>query len=122
MVPGLVAEMLKLPFVSFATHMEMSGEKQATLKREIDGGVEVVETSLPVVVSCQKGIAEWRIPNMRGIMAARKKPLSVVAGVGDEPTMQTKHFSYPPPKGDTTFIDPEQPEALIDQLMEKGVI
>lgn len=122
LVPGLVAEMLGIPFISFATKMELTGEKSARLEREIDGGFEVVETSLPVVVSCQKGIAEWRIPNMRGIMAARKKPLSVVAGTDSEAKTKTLGFAYPPAKGDTVYMDAEQPEKLIDVLADKGII
>ena len=81
MVPGMIAEHLGYSFVSFATYMELTGEEQATVKREIDGGMEVIDVQLPTVISCQKGISEWRIPNMRGIMAARKKPLSVVSPV-----------------------------------------
>lgn len=122
LVPGLVAEMRDMPFVSFATKMDMVDEKTAIIQREVDGGFEVVETSLPVVVSCQKGIAEWRIPNMRGIMAARKKPLSVISGTESSPKTATMGFTYPPAKGDTMYIDAEQPEALIDVLADRGII
>ncbi len=122
LVPGLVAEKLGWPFVSFATQMELEGEKDVILHREVDGGFEVVESSLPLVVSCQKGIAEWRIPNMRGIMAARKKPLSVVSGVDAEARTTTLSFTYPPAKGNTMYIDAEQPEKLIDVLADKGII
>lgn len=123
MVPGMVAEMLGYPFVSFATHMEIDDNDEiATLHREVDGGYEVVETELPVVVSCQKGIAEWRIPNMRGIMAARKKPLSKVNGVSATNIVTTTHFEYPPAKGDTQYYEAEQPEALITTLADKGII
>lgn len=121
-VPGLVAEMLNWPFVSFATKMDVPDEGSAILQREVDGGFEVVESSLPLVVSCQKGMAEWRIPNMRGIMAARKKPLSVVSGADSAPKTATLGFTYPPAKGDTAYIDPESPEALIDALIDKGII
>ncbi|MFK7969480.1 MAG: electron transfer flavoprotein beta subunit/FixA family protein [Bacteroidia bacterium] len=123
MVPGMVAEMLGYPFVSFATHMDVDEEEGiATLHREVDGGYEVVESSLPVVVSCQKGIAEWRIPNMRGIMAARKKPLSKVSGVSEAHIVETQHFEYPPAKGDTVYVDADQPESLIATLADKGII
>ena len=72
LVPGMIAEHLGMDFVSFATHMEMKDDQNAELHREVDGGYEVIDATLPLVVSCQKGISEWRIPNMRGIMAARK--------------------------------------------------
>ena len=69
-VPGMVAELLGLPFVSLATKVDDSGES-VNVHREIDGGYEVMTAPKPVVISTQKGVAEWRIPNMRGIMAAR---------------------------------------------------
>ena len=73
-IGGMVAELLNLPYISLATKFELGGSK-ATVTREIEGGEEVCEVTLPAVVSCQKGVAEQRIPNMRGIMAARTKPL-----------------------------------------------
>jgi electron transfer flavoprotein beta subunit len=122
MVPGMVAEYLGLPFVSFATKMDLVGEERAILQREVDGGVEVIETSLPVVVSTQKGIAEWRIPNMRGIMAARKKPLSVVSPASVRESVATVGFTYPPSKGGCTYIEPDAASTLIDALVNKGMI
>lgn len=77
LVGGMIAEFMQLPFVSLASKLDVNGST-ATLETDIDGGTAVVETSLPAVVSCQKGMAEARIPNMRGIMAARTKPLAVV--------------------------------------------
>jgi electron transfer flavoprotein beta subunit len=79
-IGGMLAEMVDAPFVSLATLFELNGTI-ATITREIEGGEEVAEVNLPVVVSCQKGVAEQRIPNMRGIMAARTKPLKVLEPV-----------------------------------------
>lgn len=122
LVPGMIAEHLSYAFVSFATHMELTGDNQAMLKREIDGGMEVVDVQFPVVVSCQKGIAEWRIPNMRGIMAARKKPLSVVSPSDIPESVSTVKFNYPPSKGDCQYFDASEPQKLVDTLVEKGLI
>lgn len=122
MVPGMIAEHLGWAFVSFATKMELKDEQNAVLHREVDGGVEVMESPLPLVVSCQKGIAEWRIPNMRGIMAARKKPLSVVSPAEGEAYLNTLGYDYPPPKGDCTYIPAEEAEKLVDTLTQKGII
>ena len=122
MVPGMIAEHMKYAFVSFATHMEMTGDNSALLHREIDGGVEVVEVNLPVVVSCQKGISEWRIPNMRGIMAARKKPLSVVSPTDIQEFVTTTRLDYPPAKGECQYFDADSPEGLVDTLISKGLI
>ncbi|MEO5647440.1 MAG: electron transfer flavoprotein subunit beta/FixA family protein, partial [Chitinophagaceae bacterium] len=76
-IGGMVAELLDLPYISLATKFVLAGTT-ATVNREIEGGEEVNEVNLPVVVSCQKGVAEQRIPNMKGIMVARTKPLKVI--------------------------------------------
>ncbi|MCU0382220.1 MAG: electron transfer flavoprotein subunit beta/FixA family protein, partial [Chitinophagaceae bacterium] len=76
-IGGMLAELLDMPYVSLATKFELAGTT-ATVTREIEGGEETCEVALPLVVSSQKGMAEARIPNMRGIMAARTKPLKVV--------------------------------------------
>src|SRR5258708_38758862 len=75
-VGGMVAELLGLPYISLATKFELNGTT-ATVNREIEGGEETDEVILPAVVSCQKGVAEQRIPNMRGIMGARSKPMKI---------------------------------------------
>lgn len=122
MVPGMIAEHLGIPFVSFATKFELVDEDNAILNREIDGGEEVVESSLPMVVSCQKGMAEWRIPNMRGIMAARKKPLAVVSPIEIDEYVATTKFEYPPAKGDCAYFDKDDTGKLVDTLIQKGII
>src|SRR4051812_22169956 len=65
-VGAMIAGILDLPFISLATKLEIAGTK-ATLTQDIDGGSQVVECDLPLVVSCAKGMSEQRIPNMRGI-------------------------------------------------------
>jgi len=122
MVPGMIAEYLHIPFASFATHMELVDEHKAEVHSEIEGGKEILEVGLPAVVSCQKGIAEWRIPNMRGIMAARKKPLSVVKPEVTVEYIDTLKFAYPPAKGDCQYFVPEKANQLVDTLFEKGII
>jgi len=82
-VAGMFAEFMGLPFISLASKIEVGGGA-ATIDRSIEGGTEVVEVKLPATVSCAKGVAEQRIPNMRGIMAARTKPLNVVSASGVE--------------------------------------
>ncbi|MFN0201670.1 MAG: electron transfer flavoprotein subunit beta/FixA family protein [Bacteroidia bacterium] len=120
MVPGMVAEMLSMQFVSFATKLTLTGDKSADVNREIDGGEEVLNVSFPAVISCQKGLAEWRIPNMRGIMAARTKPLTVVAAAGTG-YVTTTSYSYPPAKGNCQYFKADsEVEALADALNGKG--
>ena len=118
-VGGMVAELLDLPFVSLATKFELNGTV-ATISREIEGGEEVNEVSLPVVVSCQKGMAEQRIPNMKGIMGARTKPLKVVEPVAADELTSVISFELPPPKAGVKLVPPDQPEELVRLLHEEA--
>ena len=80
MVPGLVAGLLKMNYVTNCTKLEIDNGK-AKMDREIDGGKETLSCSLPLIIGGQKGLVEesdLRIPNMRGIMQARQKPLEVL--------------------------------------------
>jgi len=122
MVPGMIAEHLSIPFASFATKMELIDDHTAEIHSEIEGGKEILEVSIPAVVSCQKGIAEWRIPNMRGIMAARKKPLAVVKPDETQQYVETVKFEYPPAKSDCRYFDPEDTHELVETLINKGLI
>ena len=121
-VPGMIAEHLAYAFVSFATHMELTSDSEASVSREIDGGTEVMEVPLPAVISCQKGISEWRIPNMRGIMAARKKPLSVVNPSDVGAYVHSLKYDYPPAKSSCEYFEPEAAESLAQTLLDKGLI
>lgn len=118
---GLIAEMLEMPYISLATKFELSGTT-ATVTREIEGGEEVDEVSLPVVVSCQKGMAEQRIPNMRGIMSARTKPLKVVEPQSAEELTSIKSFDLPAPKQGVKMIPADQPEELVRLLHEEAKV
>src|ERR1044072_7890932 len=80
-VGAMLAELLDMNYVGFATKLDIANGT-ASINREIEGGEETDTAGLPLVVSCQKGMADARIPNMRGIMAARTKPLKVVPPTG----------------------------------------
>ncbi|MBZ9629225.1 electron transfer flavoprotein subunit beta/FixA family protein [Salegentibacter sp. LM13S] len=118
MVPGMLAALLDANFINTCISLEVEGDK-ATAIREIDGGKETLTASLPLVIGGQKGLVEesdLKIPNMRGIMQARKKPLNVVAA--EEVSTQTEavKFKKPAPKGDVKLVDPENLDELIDLL------
>jgi len=107
MVPGMLASLLDFNFVNGCVGLEVEGTS-ATLEREIDGGEEKVSSTLPLVVAGQKGIVEekdLRIPNMRGIMMARKKPLNVVEPTSNSAATSTQSFEKPAPKGDVKLVD-----------------
>jgi electron transfer flavoprotein beta subunit len=118
-IGGLVAELLDLPYVALATKFDLNGTT-ATITREIEGGEEINEVQLPLVVSCQKGMAEARIPNMRGIMAARTKPLKVVEPVAVDNLTSVVGFELPPAKSGVKLVPADQAEELIRLLHEEA--
>lgn len=118
-VGGMLAEALDLPYIANATHFSLAGTT-ATAKREIEGGEETIECDLPLVVSCQKGVAEARIPNMRGIMAARTKPLKVVEPTGIDPLTEYKEFQLPPAKAGVKLVSPDNVDELVRLLHEEA--
>lgn len=120
-IGGMVAELLDMPFISLAVKLDLTGTT-ATVTREIEGGEEVAEVNLPVVVSCQKGMAEARIPNMRGIMAARSKPLKVVEPAIAEILTEIVSFTLPPAKAGVKLVPADNPEELVRLLHEEAKI
>lgn len=121
-IGGMVAALLDIPYLSLATKFELSGTT-ATVDREIEGGEEIDEVNLPAVISCQKGMAEQRIPNMRGIMSARTKPLKVVEPISAEAYTEIVSFELPPAKEGVKMIPADQAADLVKLLHEEaGVI
>ena len=120
-IGGMVAELLDASFISLATLFELSGTI-ATITREIEGGEEVAELSLPVVVSCQKGIAEQRIPNMRGIMAARTKPLEVIEPIMIDALTSLVSFELPPAKAGVKLVSADNVAELVRLLHEEAKV
>jgi electron transfer flavoprotein beta subunit len=120
-VAGLLAEMLEIPSVNVVTKIDVENGI-ATMERDIDGGKEKLSCKLPLVASAQKDLTEPRIPNMRGIMAARTKPLNVVEPVSSELTSATIGFDLPAPKGSVKLIPADQAEQLIDLLHNEAKI
>lgn len=120
-IGGMVADLVGIPFVSIASKFELNGQV-ATLRREIEGGEEVCEVTLPVAVSCQKGMAEARIPNMRGIMAARTKPLKVIEPVQADTLTSIVSFELPPAKAGVKLIPADNVEELVKLLHEEAKV
>ncbi|OQY04364.1 MAG: electron transfer flavoprotein subunit alpha [Bacteroidetes bacterium 4572_117] len=121
-VGEMIAELLDLPSVTSTSHFDIKDGK-AQLEREIDGGKEVIEVDFPFVATSGKGFAlEPRIPNMRGIMQARRKPLAVVQAVNQEIKTKTNQFYLPEVKGACTFVDAENVEELVRLLHEEAKV
>ncbi|HIP31633.1 MAG TPA: electron transfer flavoprotein beta subunit/FixA family protein [Crocinitomicaceae bacterium] len=120
-VGGMISEAMDLPFVSLASKMDING-MTATLETEIVGGIQIVEVELPAVISCAKGMAEQRIPNMRGIMAARTKPLNVVAPIEVEKLTSFENYTMPAAKSACKMIDPENMDELVALLHQEAKV
>ncbi len=118
-IGGMVAELLNLPYISLASKFELNGST-AMVTREIEGGEETDEVSLPVVVSCQKGVAEQRIPSVKGIMGARARPLKVVEPAAIIPLTTIVSFELPPAKAGVKLIPADNPAELVRLLHEEA--
>ncbi|MBS1591164.1 MAG: electron transfer flavoprotein subunit beta/FixA family protein [Bacteroidetes bacterium] len=118
-VGAMVAELIDAPYISLATKFELNGTT-AVVNREIEGGEEVNEVALPIVVSCQKGVAEQRIPNMRGIMAARTKPLKVVEPTVVDTLTTIVSFELPPAKAGVKLVPADNVAELVRLLHEEA--
>lgn len=124
MVPGMLAGLTKANFVNNCISIDVDGTSVKAI-REIDGGKETVSTSLPLVIGGQKGLVEesdLRIPNMRGIMMARKKPLTVIEPVDATAETTTVKFEKPSPKGAVTLIDADNVEELVNLLHNEAKV
>ena len=92
------------------------------MSREIEGGKEIVEANLPLVAGCQEPIAEWKIPNMRGIMSARTKPLKVVEPKAMEKLVSLQKFELPPAKGAVKMISADNVGELVTLLKNEAKV
>lgn len=111
----MLAELLDADYIGFATEVQIDANT-ATVKREIEGGEETDVVNLPVVISCQKGVAEARIPNMRGIMAARTKPLNVVTPSAVNAVTEILSYEMPPAKAGVKMVSPDNMDELVEFL------
>ena len=124
MVPGMLASLVNFNFINGCVGLEVEGSN-VTAVREIDGGHETLSSSLPIVIGGQKGIVEesdLRIPNMRGIMMARKKPLTVVESNGAELATSIENFEKPAPKGPVKLVDADNLDELINLLHSEAKV
>jgi len=121
-VGGMLSEMLGMTSVSAVSSFDINAGG-VVLKREIDGGQEILSTQTPFIAIVQKGICkEPRIPSMRGIMGARTKPLQVIEPVAVEPLLEYASFEYPKPKAACKKVDPENVKELVQLLHNEAKV
>lgn len=118
MVPGILSHLLGYEFINKCIGLEVD-DTAVSAQREIEGGKELLSSSLPLVIGGQKGLVEekdLKIPNMRGIMTARSKPLEVIAAQGIQGLTKDESFDKPEAKSDITMIPADQLDQLINHL------
>jgi electron transfer flavoprotein beta subunit len=120
-VHGIVGELLGIPSISPVMKLEVDGTK-VKLAREIEGGKEYVEATLPLIAGCQEPIAEWKIPNMRGIMSAKTKPLKVVEPKAADGGTKLQKFELPPPKGSVKMVSADNVGELVTLLKNEAKV
>lgn len=121
MVHGMVGEILGIPSISPVMTLDVDGDT-AKMAREIEGGKETLEVKMPLVAGCQEPIAEWKIPNMRGIMSARTKPLNVVEPSQNQSGTNLDKYELPPAKGEVKMVDADNVAELVDLLKNDAKI
>lgn len=124
MVPGMLAAILDMDYINNCIQLDIDGN-QVTAVREIDGGKESSSAILPLVIGGQKGLVEesdLKIPNMRGIMMARKKPLTVIAPSSEDAAVTIIRYEKPAPKGAVKLVDADKVEELIDLLHNEAKV
>jgi len=120
-IGGMIAAYQDWPYISNASKLDLAAN-QATIERDIQGGKEIINVETPFVLSASKGMAEARIPNMRGIMAARTKPLNVVEADNLENSTSIVNYELPPSKGDCKYVSADNPEELLELLRNEAKI
>ena len=124
MVPGMIAGILGYNFLNSCTAITVEGTN-VTAVREIDGGKETVSTSLPIIIGAQKGLVEekdLRIPNMRGIMTARTKVLTILEPVDASVNTKAVKFEKPAPKSAVKLVSADNLDELINLLHNEAKV
>lgn len=120
-VGAMIAELLNLPYVSYATNLDLEGST-ANMTRDIEGGEELLSVNLPAVISAAKGMAEQRIPNMRGIMMAKRKPLEIIEPQDVSDSSVVVSYELPAEKSGVKMMDPENMDELVRLLHEEAKV
>lgn len=120
-VAAMIGELLDIPSISIIKKLNIDGDK-AILYREIEGGKEILNVPFPITASCAEGVAEPKIPNMRGIMSARTKPMEVIEAVPVEMLVNFQSYSIPAPRGSVIMLNTDETEKLVDLLHTKSKV
>jgi len=117
----MLGELLDIPSVSIIKKLDMNGS-EATVEREIEGGKEILTIPLPFVAGTAEGVAEPKIPNMRGIMSARTKPLQVIEPVEVVLNLEVISYETPAPRGQVKLVSADETAKLVDLLHSEAKV
>ena len=123
----MVAYLLNLPFINLTVNLTVKlelNEPKVTAQREVEGGHEILEVNLPAVFTAQKGLNEPRYPSLKGIMAAKKKPLEEKTFTLTNNSLETIKMEYPPsrPAGRIVGKGVESIPELVRLLKEEAQV
>lgn len=114
-VAGMIGELLNMPSISIVKSLTVENNT-AALEREIEGGKEVISCPTPFVASATEGMAEPRIPNMRGIMSARTKPLQVIEPIDIPKFQEVVNYEKPKSRSQVNLVPTDQVKKLVELL------
>ncbi len=117
----MIAELMGWEYITPANKLDVNG-RIARVESEVGGETRVLECEMPLVISAAKGMADQRIPNMRGIMAARTKPIHVVEPAAINAQVAITRFEMPPAKAGVKLIDPENMDELVRLLHDEAKV
>ena len=123
-VPCMIAEMLDIPFINACIGLNLN-DKTADLIREVDGGKEFISSPLPLIIGGQKGLveeSELLIPNMRGIMQSRTKPLEIIEPENIVNRVQSISLESPPEKKECRLVEEGNVKELITLLQNEAKV
>jgi electron transfer flavoprotein beta subunit len=123
-VPGMLAQLMNIPFINSCVGLEINNG-EAIAVREIEGGKEKISVKLPALIAGQKGMVEEKdliIPNMRGIMSARTKPLQVTEPINSEVKVEAVSFDSVPPRASVKIVSPDNLDELVRLLHEEAKV
>ncbi|WP_395626164.1 electron transfer flavoprotein subunit beta/FixA family protein [Daejeonella sp.] len=120
-IAAMLGELLDIPSISIIKKLDIDDD-HANIVREIEGGKEILSVSFPFVASCAEGVAESKIPNMRGIMSARTKALEVLEAVAVDQLIKYTSYSVPAPRGSVTMLSDNEAEKLVNLLHSEAKV
>ena len=121
LVHYLTGSILGIQTFNPVSYLDIENNKDIIIKTEVESGINKIKANLPLILGCQEPIAEWKIPNMRGIMGARSKELIVINPTDFKPSLEYIKHDIPSNKKEIKYIDEKDIDLLVDELKLKNL-